>query len=144
MAAIVPLAGKIATLTVNSVAVRLTRGRIRIGNQVLEFATTGQTADADTQYWMNRLSGLNSWEFEGDGYIDHHATAATRLIGDTIKFRPGTSAAGVLAVLFTTGHGFTGSGVVEFIEAAYDAEGSKPDTFRVTMKGDGALTYTNT
>lgn len=143
MAAIVPLAGKIATLTVNSVAVRLTRGRIRIGNAVIEFATTGQTPDSDTQYWLNRISGLNSWEGEFDGYIDHNATAAARLIGDNIKFRPGTSAAGTLVVLFTTGHGFSGTGVVEFIEAGYDAEGNKPDTFRVTMKGDGALTYTN-
>lgn len=143
MAAIIPLAGKTATLTVNSVTVRLTRGRIRIANAVIEFATTGQTADSDTQYWMNRLSGLNSWEAEFDGYIDHNATAAARLIGDNIKFRPGTSAAGTLVVLFATGHGFSGTGVVEVIEAGYDAEGNRPDTFRATMKGDGAITYTN-
>lgn len=130
-------------MTINSVTVRLTRGRVRIGNQVLEFATTGQTADSDAQYWMNRLSGLNSWEFEGDGYIDHNATAASRLIGSSINLRPGTSASGTLQVLFNTGHGFSGTGVVETTEMGYDAESNKPDTFRFTMKGDGALTYVN-
>lgn len=143
MAAIVPLAGKIATFTVNAVTVRLTRGSVRVNNSVIEFATTGQTADADAQYWMNTLSGLNSWSLEADGYIDHHATAATRLIGDSIKFRPGTGAAGTLVVLFATGHGFSGTGVVESIEGAYDVESNRPDTFRVSIRGDGALTYTN-
>lgn len=143
MAAIVPLAGKIATLTINSVAVKLTRGRVRINNSVLEFATTGQTPDSDSNYWMNRISGLNSWEMEADGYIDHQATAAARLLGDNIKLRPGTSAAGTLSVLFTTGNGMSGTGVVEVAEPAYDVEGNKPDTFRFTMKGDGALTYVN-
>ncbi len=141
MAAIIPLAGKTAVLTINSVTVRLTRGRVRVGNSVLEFATTSQTADSDSQYWMNRLSGLNSWDFEGDGYIDHAASATARLVGSTINIRPGTSAAGTLSVLFATGEGFTGTGVVETMEEAYDAEGNKPDTFRFTMKGDGALTY---
>ena len=143
MAAIVPLAGKIATFTMNSVAVRLTRGAVRIENAIIEFATTGQTADSDTQYWMNRLSGLNSWSVEADGYVDHNATAAARLIGDTIKFRPGTSGSGTFVVLFSTTHGFTGSVVVQSIEQAYDVESTKPDTFRVSLLGDGAITYTN-
>lgn len=143
MADIVPLAGKTATLTINAVPVRLTRGRLRVQNSVIEFATTGQTADGDSQYWLNRLSGLNSWEFEGDGYVDHNVVPAGRLIGNNIKLRPGTSAAGTLQVLFATGHGFSGTGPVETIEMGYDAEATRPDTFRFSMRGDGALTYIN-
>jgi hypothetical protein len=70
-------------------------------------------------------------------------TAAARLIGDNIKFRPGTAGSGTLVVLFATGTGSAGPGSSSRSKPAYDAEANKPDTFRVTMKGNGALTYTN-
>lgn len=143
MAAIVALAGKTGTLTVNAVTVRLSRWTVRVNNSIIEFATTGQTADSDSQYWMNVLSGLNSATIEADGYVDHHATAASRLIGDSIKFRPGTGAAGTVVCLFGTTHGFSATVVVESIEGGIDVESTKPDTFRVTLRVDGALTYTN-
>ncbi len=141
--AIVALAGKSAVVTINSVTVKIARGRFRIGNQVLKFMVTGETPDSDSQYWERALSGNNSWSFEGDGYIDHAATAAARLVGTTINIRPGTSAAGVLSVLFASGDGFTGTGVVESTDPGFDAESTKPDTFRFTITGDGALVYVN-
>ena len=143
MAEIVPLAGKNAAVTVNAVTVKLTRGRLRVGNQVLEFATTGQTLDTDSNAWMQALSGINRWSLEADGYVDHNATAAARLIGDNIKFRPGTTAAGTFQVLLASGHGFSGAGVVSDLEVGWDAEGNKPDSARVSMTGNGALTYIN-
>ena len=143
MAAIVALAGKIGTLTVNGVTVRLSRWTVRVQNSVIEYAVLSQTADSDSQYWMNRLSGLNAAEIEADGYVDHNNTAAARLIGDTIKFRPGTGASGTVVCLFTTSHGFSAVVVVESIEGGVDVESNKPDTFRVTLKVDGALVYTN-
>lgn len=143
MAAIVQLAGKTATLTINAVTVRLTRGTVRIESDIGQFMTTGQTADSDSQYWHGVLVGGNKWSVQADGYIDHHATPASRLIGDSIKFRPGTSAAGTFVMLFATGHGFTGVVAVQSIEAAYDAESNRPDTFRVSLVGVDAITYTN-
>src|SRR5687767_4958736 len=143
MAAIVALAGKIGTLTVNAVSVKLTRWTVRAQNGVIEFATTGQTADADSQYWMGILSGLNSATIEADGYVDHNATAASRLIGDSIKFRVGTGAAGTVVCLFTANHGFSATVVVESIEGGIDVESTRPDTFRVTLRVADALTYTN-
>lgn len=143
MAAIVALAGKIGSLTVNGVTVRLSRWTVRIQNGVLAFAVLGQTADADTQYWMNKLSGLNDGSIEADGYVDHNATTAARLIGDNIKFRPGTGASGTVICLFTTGHGFSCAVVVESIEPAVDVESNKPDTFRVSLQVDGPITYVN-
>ena len=143
MAAIIALHGKTGTFTVNSVTVRLSRISIRVNNEIVKFATTGQTADADSQYWMNKLSGLNDWSIEADGYIDFNATAASRLTGDNIKFRPGTGASGTLVIRFGANYGFTGTAVVGNIDMALDAESSKPDTFRVMLDGDGALTYDN-
>lgn len=143
MAAIVQLAGKTASLTMNGVTVRLTRGSVRIESDIGQFMTTGQTADSDSQYWHGVLIGGNKWSVQADGYIDHHATAASRLIGDSIKFRPGTAGSGTFIMLFATGHGFTGTVAIQSIEAGYDAESNRPDTFRVSMIGADAITYTN-
>lgn len=145
MADIIALAGLNVSTTVNGVIVRLTRGRIRIGTQVLQFATTGQTRDADLKAWMNTMAGgANNWEVEADGYIDHNIVPAARLIGDAIKFRPGTTPPGVFQVLFATGDGFAGSLIIDQFEGSWDAEGNKPITVRVSGKGDGILTYINT
>lgn len=143
MAAIVQLAGKTATLTMNGVTVRLTRGSVRIESDIGQFMTTGQTADGDQNYWHENLVGGNKWSFQADGYVDHNATAASRLIGDSIKFRPGTSGSGTFVMLFATNHGFTGTVHIQSIEQAYDAESNRPDTFRVSGLGSGAITYTN-
>ncbi len=143
MAAITALHGKSGAFTVNGVTVRLSRITVNISNGIVEFATTGQTADADSQIWMNNISGLNSATIEADGYVDHNLTAANRLIGDNIKFRPGTGTAGTVSVLFAAGHGFTATATVADIGQGLDAEGTKPDTFKVTLKVDGAITYTN-
>jgi len=144
MAAIVQLAGKTATLTINAVQVRLTRGSVRIESDIGQFMTTGQTADGDSNYWHGVLVGGNKWSVQADGYVDHNATAAARLIGDNIKLRPGTAGSGTFVMLFATGHGFTGVAWVQSIEQAYDAESNRPDTFRVSLIGADALTYTNT
>lgn len=143
MAAITALHGKTGVFTVNGVTVRLSQITVNITNAVVEFATTGQTADADSQYWMNNISGLNSATIEANGYVDNNSTAASRLIGDNIKFRPGTGAAGTVIVLFAANHGFSAAATVADIGMALDAEGTKPDTFKVTLKIDGAVTYTN-
>lgn len=144
MADIVPIAGKVGTLTVNGVTVRLTRVTPRIQTGVIEFGTTSQTADADSNYWLNVLANMNSWSVQADGYVDHNAVAAARLIGDNIKFRPGTTAAGTVSILLSANHGFSGSCLVENIETSFDAEDqSKPMRFSCTLRGDGAVTYTN-
>ena len=141
---ITAIAGKSGTLTVNGVTAQLSRITVRTTTGVIKFATTGQTADADSNYWMNTLSGINEWSVEGDGYIDNTGIAAGRFIGDSIKFRPGTGASGTVAVLFAANHGFSGSVIVESIEHSLDAEDqSKPDKFRVSLIGNGSMTYTN-
>lgn len=143
MAAIVQLAGKTAIFTMNGVSVRLTRGAVRIETDVGQFMTTQQTADGDSQYWHGSLIGGNKWSVQADGYVDHNATAASRLIGDSIKFRPGTTGSGTFVMTFAANHGFTGSVIVQSIEQAYDAESNRPDTFRVSLIGVDAPTYTN-
>ncbi len=112
-------------------------------NDVGKYATTGQTADADSNYWMNKLAGLNDWSIEADGYIDYNAVAASRLTGDNIKFRPGTGASGTLAIAFGPTYGITGTAVVANIDMGLDAESAKPNSFRVSLEGDGTLTYVN-
>ena len=143
MAAIIPLPGKSGVFTVNGVTVRLTKISLKVSNEVGKYATTGQTADADSQYWMNKISGLNDWSIQATGYIDFNAVAASRLTGDNIKFRPGTGAAGTVVIAWGANYGISGSVVVADIGPDMDAESSKPDTFSVTLEGDGTLTYTN-
>lgn len=144
MADIIPLSGLNVSTMVNGIVFRLTRGRIRIGSLLLQFATTGQTIDPDLKAWMNTLEGgVNTWEFESDGYVDHNVTPASRLQGNNLKFRPGTRAAGVLQALFAAGHGFSGTAVIDQLEVGWDAEGNKPISARVGGKGDGPITYIN-
>jgi hypothetical protein len=143
MPTIVALHGKSGVFSVNGVTVRLSQISVNITNSVVEYATTGQTPDADSQYWMENISGLNSATIEANGYVDNNATPANRLIGDNIKFRPGTGAAGTVSVAFAANHGFTATATVADIGQAMDAEGNKPDTFKVTLKVSGALTYVN-
>lgn len=142
MADIIPLAGLFVSTTVNGVTVRLTRGRLRIGAQVIQFATTGQTLDADLKAWLNTLAGgANSWELEGDGYIDYNVSPANRITGANIRMRPGLLA--TVIVLLGPAYGFSGIIVVDQFEASWDAEGTKPVAVRVGGKGDGPPTYIN-
>lgn len=145
MADITALGGPGVATTVNGVTVRLTEGRLRIGSKILKFGTTGQTLDADLKAWMNSLpGGMNDWSFEMNGYTDHNATAAARLLGNNIKFRPGTVPPGVFMVLLTVGDGFQGNYNVENFEVDWNAEdGEKPVRCRVSGVGDGPLTYIN-
>ena len=143
MAAIIPLPGKTGTFTVNGVTVRLSQISVKVANEVGKYATTGQTADADSNYWMNKIAGLNDWSVEANGYIDYNAIPAGRLTGDNIKFRPGTGASGTMSIAFGSNYGLTGTGIVSDIGMALDAENPKPDTFKVTIEGDGAMTYVN-
>ncbi len=143
MAAIVPLPGKIGVFTVNGVTVRLSKISIKVSSEIGKFATTGQTADADSNYWMEKLAGLNDWSVEADGYIDYNVTANARLTGDNIKFRPGTGTSGTVSIAFGPTYGVTGTVIAASIDMALDAESAKPDTFRVTLEGSGAMTYVN-
>jgi len=143
MAAIVALHGKVASVSINAVTFRITSGSFNIDNDVVQFFTTGETADADSQYWMNKISGVNNWSFEGSGYLDRNAVAANRAWGDNIKIRPGTGASGTLSVAIGTTFGFSGTVVVKSLVPSFDAESNKPSGFRFVLEGDGALTYVN-
>lgn len=144
MATIVPLAGKTVSVTVNGVTWRITKGSIKVGNEVIKFFTTGETVDADGNYWMNKLAGINDWSISGEGYLDYNAAPANRVIGANINFRPGTGAAGTLTILFAANFGITGSVVVSEWSPSFDAENSsKPNPFSFAAEGNGSLTYIN-
>ena len=144
MAAIVALAGKAVSVTVNGVVWRVTKGTIRVANEVIKFVTTGQTADADGQYWTNKLSGVNDWSVSGEGYLDFNANAALRGIGASHNMRPGTGGAGTFAITFAANFGISGTIVVSEWGPSFDAENSsKPCPFSFSAEGDGAMTYVN-
>lgn len=140
---IVAIRGFVGSLTVNAVPFKLRSWTVKIQADVMEYAVTGQTADADSTYWKNVLAGLGSGSISVDAYYDHNATPASRAFGDSIKFRPGTGASGTVICLFTTGGGFSATVVVESLEGGIDAEANKPDTIRATLRIDGAPTYVN-
>lgn len=140
---IVAVRGFVGSLTINSTAFNLTKWTVKVQSDLMTYATTGQSADSDSNYWKNVLAGLNSATIDIEGYYNHHATAANRWVGSTYNLRPGTGAAGTVACLFTTGGGFSATVVVESIEGGIDAEANRPDSIRATLRVDGAITYTN-
>ncbi len=144
MAAIVGLVGKRVSVTVNGVVWRVTRGSIRVNNEVIKFVTTGQTPDADDNYWTNKLAGVNDWSVSGEGYLDFNANAALRGIGTSHLMKPGTTAAGTFAITFAVGFGISGNIVVAEWSPSFNAEdSSKPLPFNFSAEGDGAMTYVN-
>ena len=140
---IVAVQGFLGSCTINAVAFKLSKWTVKVQSALHEYATTGQTADSDSNYWMNVLKGLCSATIDFEAYYDHNATAANRWVGATYNIRPGTGAAGTVACLFTSGGGFSATVVVESIEGGIDAESTKPDTIRGTFRVDGQITYTN-
>ena len=140
-APITALAGKVGKITVNSVTVKLASWEVRVNNEVIKYATLSQTADSDSQYWKNTLSGINEATISVRGYWDSNATANAKLTGSTIGLRPGTGGAGTGFFGFTTSDGFTATFVVESITASIDAEGNKPGMFEATLAVDGAITW---
>ncbi len=142
--AIVALAGKNVSLTLNGQVWRITKGTIKVGNEVIKFFTTGETADADGNVWMNKLAGINDWTISGEGYLDFNAVPANRAIGATYAWRPGLSASGTLIILFAVGFGISGNIVVSDWSPSFDAENSsKPNPFSFAAEGNGAMTYVN-
>ena len=136
MAAIVPLARKSVVVTVNGVTWRVTRGTIRVANEVIRFVTTGQTADADGNYWTNKLAGVNDWSVSGEGYLDYNANAALRGIGASHNMRPGTGAAGTFLITFAANFAVSGTVVVSEWSPSFNAEDSnKPCPFSVVKCG---------
>lgn len=140
---IVPIRGFTGSLTINSVAFKLSKWTVKVQSDVMEYAVTGQTADGDSNYWKNVLAGLNSASIDIEAYYDHNAVAASRWVGATYNLRPGTGAAGTVTCLFASGGGFSAVVVVESIEGSIDAESNKPSPIRATLRVDGAITYTN-
>ena len=140
---ITAIAGKYGLIKFASATAKLVGWTINISNSLIEYATTGQTADADSQYWMNVLSGLNSATIEVEGYWDNTGTAANQWTGSAYALRPGTGASGNGTFGFTTtaNNCFVATVVVESISAGTNAESNKPATFRATLRVDGAVTY---
>lgn len=140
---ITAIAGKYGLIKFASATAKLVGWTCNINNSIIEYATTGQTADDDSQYWMNVLSGLNSATLEVEGYWDNTATAANQWTGATYGVRPGTGTVGVATLGFTTtaNNCFVATVVVESISAGTNAESNKPATFRATLRVDGAVTY---
>lgn len=138
---ITALAGNRGVITVNGQTAKLTKWSVRVSNDVIKYATTGQTAGANTTYWMNKLAGMNDAVIDVEGYWDSNTDPAAKWTGATYLMRPGTTAAGTITCGFKTGDVFSGAGVVGNIEAAGDAESNKPQSFRATFEVDGELTF---
>lgn len=139
---IVACAGSSATLTINSVAVHVTKWTLRVTAETIKYKVTGQTADADSVYWVNKIvGGFADGVVDIEGYWDSNAVAAAKVTGSTIKLRPGTTAAGTLAVNYKTGDGFTASVIVSMLTGSIDTNSTAPSTFTATCEIDGAVTY---
>jgi hypothetical protein len=139
---ITPVKGFQGSMTVNGQTAKFRGWDLDISNGVIKYATTGQSADSDGVYWMNSIAGLNEGTITFRGYWDQNATAAARWTGATFGLKPGTSAAGTVVILFTTGSTFSATVVVQSIRGSIDAESNKPSEFEAVLAIDGAVTYT--
>jgi hypothetical protein len=135
------LSGKVGILTINATVAKITAWTIRIENDVIAYATTGQTADANTQYWMNKLSHMNNATIDIEAWWTSESVATAKFTGTDYVLRPGTGSAGTVACSFVTGDAFSATVVVRSIEGGINIESNKPSTFRATLEVSGAVTY---
>ena len=133
--------GKSGILTINSVTAKLTGWTVRVSNGITKYATLSQTADANSQYWMNKIAGLNDAVIEVTGYWDSNATVANKWTGTTYSLRPGMGASGSVVCSFVSGDAFTATVIVQSIQGSTSAESGKPAEFSATLEVDGALAY---
>lgn len=135
------LAGKVGTLTINANVAKIVAWTLRVSNDVIRYITTGQTADGNTQYWMNKISGNNDAVIDIEAWWTSEAVATAKFTGTDYLLRPGTGAAGTVSCGFVTGDAFSASVVVASIDAGINTESNKPSTFRATLEVTGGVTY---
>jgi hypothetical protein len=139
---IVACAGSSGTLTVNGVAVHVHKWVLKVAADVIKYKVTGQTADGDGVYWVNKIrGGFADGTIEIEGYWDSNAVATAKVTGTTIKLRPGTTAAGSVVCSFVAGDAFTASVIVSMLEGSIDTDATTPSPFRASCEVDGAVTY---
>lgn len=135
------LSGKVGTFTVNGNVAKITSWSVRVSNDVIRYATTGQTPDGNQQYWMRKLSHLNDGVIDVEGYWSSEAVAAAKFTGTDYLLRPGTGAAGTVACGFQSGDAFSATVVVASFEGSINIESNRPSPFRATLEVDGEVTY---